>query len=194
MATSGGGCRAPRNSDMRASTRHSAVPTPSLTHISWRLQRRVVSPSPTGMLNRSVATSTPPSAAVRRNDSTGCTTSRASTSNPFLRFVNHTTSSPHLSRDGGPATVITALPCPAPCQDHAALLDVKQGHDTSELYTQKNQESTSSIAFYHHSEITESLRSNRPRLSRMSQDNVMGQFLNIHILHPPCPLRSLCAP
>src|SRR5712691_2814254 len=138
MATSGGGWRAPRNSGLRASTRHSAVPTPSLTHISWRLRRRVVSPSSTGMLNRSFATSTPPSSAARRKDSTGCAASSASTSDGFLRFVNHTTSSPHLSRDDWPAPVTTALQCPAPCQDRAALPDAEQRHDTGEVYTQKN--------------------------------------------------------
>src|SRR6266849_5901686 len=194
MATSGGGCRSPRHSGLRASIRHSAVPTPSLTHISWRLRRKVVSPSPTGMLNRSFATSTPPSCAARRKDATGCTASSASTSDGFLRFVNHTTSSPHLSRDAWPATVTTALPCPAPWHDRAALPDAEQRHDTGEVSTQKNEQSKRGIASSHHSEINEGLRGNCPRLSRISQDNCIGNFLNIRLLHPPCPLRSLCAP
>src|SRR5215467_3664421 len=186
MATSKNGCRSPRNSGLKTSTRHKTCPSPSLTHISWRELRRTVSPSPNRMLNRRRATSTLPASAAWRNDATGCTASSASSSDCCLRFLNHTASSPSLSRDAWPATVTTSLPCPTPGHDRAVLSDAEQRHDTRGIYISKNSGSTSGIASSHHSAIPESLLWNRPSLSRMSPDNFMGNVLNIRLLHPPC--------
>src|SRR6266487_4542261 len=57
-------------------------------------------PSPNGMLNLSCATCSPPSSAARRNDSTGWTASRASSSDRSLRFFSHIALPPSLSRSG----------------------------------------------------------------------------------------------